>query len=339
MTDLRQTVMEIIVGRWRSQILYGGVKLGVFDALGSRPQGAAHIAQELGLDPRLSYRLLRALGSLGLLKEGTDHEFSLTPAGEFLRKDHPQTLRGITLLEEGPEHYAVWKHLPAMIRDGEQDGFPREFGHPIFVHVVQDRDYGSVFNEAMSSYSNGETAMVLEALAPYDFSGYSHLCDVGGGQGHLLCSLLAQHPHLRGTVYELPSVSERKDLLWANKMGVAGRCEYVPGDMFKEVPGADAYILKHILQGFNDAEGVQILSNMHKSAPRNARAFVAEFVVPGPEMPHFSKLTDILMLCVTTGQERTEAEYTALFEQAGWQYVKTWYPTSRLMGVVEARKA
>ncbi len=338
MNDPRHTVIDMIFGRWRSQILYAGVKLGVFDALSVGPKSSTDLAAELCLNPALTYRLLRALGSLVLLKEEMDQMFSLAPAGEYLRKDHPETLRGMTLLEEGPEHYAVWKHLPAMIEDGNQDGFVREFGHPIFVHAVEDSEYGAVFDEAMSSYSSGETAMVLEALAAHDFSGISHLCDVGGGHGHLLCSLLAKYPDLRGTVYELPNVIERKDLLWAKKMNVSNRCEYVAGDMFKEVPRADAYLLKHILHDWNDAECVRILSNMHEEAPSGARACVAEVIVPGPETPQFSKLFDIHMMCATSGQERTEEEYVALFDRAGWRHVKTWYPASKLMGVVEAVK-
>lgn len=339
MNDAWQSVVDIIFGRWRSQILYAGVRLGVFDALGGGPKSTADLAAELRMDPPLTYRLLRALSCLGLLNEDRNRSFSLAAAGEFLQAAHPQTLRGMTLLEEGPEHYAVWKHLSAVVREGKQDGFVREFGHPIFVHAVEDRRYGAVFNEAMSSYSSGETAMVLEALATYDFSGISHLCDVGGGHGHLLCSLLAQHPHLSGMVYELPSVIERRDLLWADKMNVGSRCGYVPGDMFKEVPRADAYLLKHILHDWNDAECVQILSNMHKAAPHDARAFVAEFVIPGPQTPHFSKLFDIHMMCAASGQERTDKEYAGLFERAGWNYIRTWYPTSKLMGVVEAMKA
>jgi len=165
MNDSRQTVMDIIFGRWRSQILYTGVKLGIFDALSVGPKSSTDLAVELRLNPALTYRLLRALGSLGLLKEETDQTFSLTPAAELLRKDHPESLRGMTLLEEGPEHYAVWKHLPAMIQDGRQDGFVREFGHPLFVHAIEDSAYGAVFDEAMTSLSSGETAMVLEALA------------------------------------------------------------------------------------------------------------------------------------------------------------------------------
>lgn len=338
MNDPRQTVIDMIFGRWRSQILYAGVKLGVFDALSVGHKSSTDLATELRLNPASTYRLLRALGSLELLKEEMHQMFSLAPAGEYLRKDHPETLRGMTLLEEGPEHYAVWKHLPAMIEDGKQDGFAREFGHPIFVHAVEDSEYAAVFDEAMSSYSSGETAIVLEALSTHDFSGISCLCDVGGGHGHLLCSLLAKYPDLRGTVYELPNVIERKDLLWAKKMNVSNRCEYVAGDMFKEVPRADAYLLKHILHDWNDAECVRILSNMHEEAPSGARAFVAEFIVPGPETPHFSKLFDIHMMCATSGQERTEEEYAALFDRSSWRHVKTWYPASNFMGVVEAVK-
>jgi hypothetical protein len=287
----------------------------------------------------VTYRLLRAISCLGLLHEAENRHFSLTVSGEFLRADHPQTLRGMALLEEGPEHYAVWRHLCTVMREGGPDGFVREFGHPIFAHVAQDRDYGAVFNEAMSSYSAGETAMVLEALANHGFAGISSLCDIGGGHGHLLCSLLVKHTKLTGTVYELESTLAHKDLLWASKMNVGDRCTYLAGDMFKQVPAADAYLLKHILHDWNDAECIQILSNMRNAGASHARAFVAEFVVPGPETPHFAKLFDIHMMCATGGAERTEAEYAELFRRSGWKYVRTWYPASRHLGVVEAVKA
>ena len=87
---------------------------------------------------------------------------------------------------------------------------------------------------------------MLEALEPYDFSGISHLCDVGGGHGYTLCNLLVKYPHLQGTVLELPSVIENTELLWADKMGVGDRCTYIAGDMFREVPPADAYMVKRV---------------------------------------------------------------------------------------------
>jgi methyltransferase family protein len=97
MSGPQEKVLNLIFGRWRSQILYAGVKLGVFDALRNGPNKATAIAHELGLDPHLTYRLLRALGSLGLLSEDAERTFSLTETVELLRSDHPQTLRGVTL--------------------------------------------------------------------------------------------------------------------------------------------------------------------------------------------------------------------------------------------------
>ena len=99
MYDAGAKVVDLIFGRWRSQILYTGVKLGVFDALASDPKSAIRVASELDVDAGLLYRLMRALGSLGLVHEDTSRTFALTPMGELLRRDHPHTLRGITLLE------------------------------------------------------------------------------------------------------------------------------------------------------------------------------------------------------------------------------------------------
>ena len=332
-------VVDLIFGRWRSQILYAGVKLGVFEALASGPRTATSVASELNVDAGMLYRLMRALGSLELLQEDHNRTFFLTPMGDLLRSDHPHTLHGMALLEEGPEHYAAWKHLPDLIKEGKQNGFAREFGQPLFEYAVQNPGYGEVFNEAMSSYSSMDSALVLEALESYDFSGISHLCDVGGGHGLNICTLLAKHPHLKGTVLELPSVLENKELLWAYKMGLEDRCTYIPGDMFSKIPPADAYMVKRVIHDWNDQECIQILANIHRAAPRNGRVFIIEAVVPGPDTPHFSKLFDIHMLIVGTGRERTTEEYVALLAKAGWQYLQTWYPPSRMLGVVEGVKA
>lgn len=211
-----QKVLDIIFGRWRSQILYTGVVLGVFDYVKSDVKNTSDIAYELCLDYELTYRLLRALGSLGILKEEVNSEdgssrFSLTPQGRLLTKDHTQSLRGITLLEEGPEHYAIWKHLPAMIKDGQQNAFLREYGYKIFDYAERNVDYARTFNQAMASYSAAQTTWVLEALEADSFSDVTHICDVGGGTGHLLSNLLMKYPHLKGTVVDLEPVTSKKE--------------------------------------------------------------------------------------------------------------------------------
>jgi hypothetical protein len=339
MVDANAQVIDLIFGRWRSQILYAGVKLGIFDALVQEPKNAASVAVELDADAGMIYRLMRALGSLGLLQEDNTKTFSLTPTGELLTSNHPQTLRGMTLWEEGPLPYAAWRHLSDLIKEGKDEGFVREFGSPIFEYLPQHRGDGEVFNEAMSSYSGADNALVLEALENYDFSGISHICDIGGGHGYTLSNLMAKYQHLQGTVLDMPSVIANKEMLWANKLGVGDRCSYVAGDMFRAVPRADAYVLKRVLHDWNDEECVQILSNAHKAAPSNARVLIIEAVVPGPETPHFSKLFDIHMLVMLTGRERTTEEFAELLEHSGWKYRHTCYPASRILGIIEGVKA
>ena len=94
-----------MTGRWRSQILHAGVKLGMFDAIGSTTQTADHLAETLELDPCNTYRLLRALASIGLMKERPDRNFCVSSAGALFASDHPGSLSSSCLWEEGETMY------------------------------------------------------------------------------------------------------------------------------------------------------------------------------------------------------------------------------------------
>ncbi len=338
MPDARATVFDLIAGRWRSQAIHTGVKLGVFDALASDPISASTVAVECHLHPEMTYRLLRALASLGLMEEHPDRRFSPTEAGRLLRRDHPATLRDIVLLREGPEHVAVWKHLPAIVRDGVQNGFVREFGRTAFEHANREPAYGDAFDAGMSSYSRLQTEWTLDALDRRDFGAVGHFCDIGGGQGHLLCHFLLRYPHMRGTVLERPSALEDGAALWADRLGVSDRCRYIAGDMFADLPGADAYVLKMILHNWSDDECVRLLRNACERATPNGCLLIVEHVIPGIDTPHIAKLFDLHMMTWGPGRERTETEYADLLDRAGWEYVATWYPREGDIGVVEATR-
>jgi hypothetical protein len=329
-------LLELFYGRWRSQTLHAGLVLGVFEIVGAAPKSADGIARELGLDPEASYRLLRALASLAVLLEHADRRFSSTPAGEMLHSAHPQSMRGAILLREGPEHTAIWKHLPDIVRDGKQDGFAREFGMAAFDYATREPAYGDAFNAGMSSQSNLQTIWTLEALDGVDMRSLAHVCDVGGGRGHLLCHLLASYPHLTGTLFDRPGVVGQGQLPWAERLGVAGRCSQLEGDMFVDVPAADAYTLKMILHDWNDDECLRILGNLRRRARPSARLFIVEHVIGGDATPQdYATLFDMHMLCWGTGRERSTDEYEQLLERSGWRFVGARFPPSGAIGVIE----
>jgi hypothetical protein len=340
MPDPGQDVIDLVFGRWRGQILHAGTELGVFDHLTTdRDTSASSVADAISADPVLLYRLLRALAAIGLLIENGDKAFRLTAAGALLRADHPRSLRAMALVNYGPENRAAWEHLVAIVRDGRQNGFSREFGITLWEYARNNPTYRALFSEAMTSYSTIQTEWVLAALAGLEFSAIRTLCDVGGGHGHLACGLLRAYPRLSATVFDLPAVVAESDQLWAPKLGLADRCHYLGGDMFREVPPADAYTLKMILHDWNDDECVRVLSNIRRASTVAGRVFIAEHVVPGPTEPHFAKLLDVHMMCLTSGRERTASEYANLLTAAGWRYTDTHHPSEGLMSVVAGTAA
>jgi hypothetical protein len=339
MADAPELVFDLIFGRWRSQTLYAGAALGVFDQVSDQPTTAAAVAETINADPAMLYRLMRALGSIGLLIENDEKAFRLTDAGALLREDHPHSLRAIALLEEGPEHYAIWKHLVDMVRDGRQNGFLREFGTMGFDYARVNPGYGLIFNKAMSSMSSLTTDWTVRALAKEPCSDIRDVCAIGGCDGHLGCALLKAYPQFQMTVFDLPQVVNETDHLWAPKLGLAGRCRYLGGDMFAEVPPADGFFMKSILHDWSDEECRQILAVARKAVIGSGRLFVADFIVPGPDQSDFSKLFDIHMMCWGTGRERTTEEYAALMAPTGWRYDATYRVQGAFLSVVAGTAA
>ena len=98
--------------------------------------------------------------------------------------------------------------------------------------------------------------------------------------------------------------------------------------------------MKMIIHDWNDDECVKILTNIHRASPKYARLFIAEHLIPGPEKPHYSKLFDIHMMCVSSGKERTADEYSTLLQRSGWKYSQILHPRDEtgLVKVIEAKK-
>jgi hypothetical protein len=67
----------------------------------------------------------------------------------------------------------------------------------------------------------------------------------------------------------------------------------------------------------------------------NSRLLIIEMVLPTGDTPHPGKILDMNMLAVTGGQERTEPEYRALLDKAGFRLTQV-VSTNSAVSVVEA---
>ena len=183
----------------------------------------------------------------------------------------------------------------------------------------------------MTELSSGVVETIAAAL---DFSRWDCIVDVGGGQGAFLAGILAIHPTAKGILFDLPHVvAGAPAVLRAH--GVADRCRTVGGDMFSAVPpGGDAYVVKNVLMDGDDAEVCAILRACRSGIGTSGRLIVIERLLTDPNRSEIN-LSDMTMLVMTGGRERTLSEFTALFAEAGFhleQSVATRSPSTLLIG-------
>jgi hypothetical protein len=120
-------------------------------------------------------------------------------------------------------------------------------------------------------------------------------------------------------------------------LGLGTRCSIIEGNFFESIPpGADAYLMRHVIHDWTDEQSVQILKNCRKVMPAHGRILLVEFAVSGANEASLGKDADMIMMAFPGGKERTSQEYAALFERSGFQLSKV-TPTKSAVCVVEGK--
>ena len=314
-----RTVLEIITGKWKTQAVCVAAELGIADMLKDGPRSAQEIAQAADASEDAVYRLLRALASLGLFASLPERRFSLTPLGTYLRSDVPGSLRGFARFAGHDVTWRPWGHLAYSVRTG-RPAVDHVFGMGIFDYLAEHADVAAVVNDAMTAVTTTESTAVAAA---YDFSGIGTLVDVGGGHGLLLASILKVNPGMHGILFELPHAVEGATSRFRRE-GLAARCTVIGGDFFTAIPeGGDAYMMKKVIHDWDDDHAHRILWHCHRAMrPRTKLLVVERVIVPGDEVDG-GKWSDLEMLVLSGGgRERTEREFKALYEHAGFDLTR-----------------
>jgi SAM-dependent methyltransferase len=324
------TLLRMIWGIHISRCVYAVAELGIADLLAEGPASSSELARATGAHEPSLYRVLRMLAALGVLEEHYSRTFGLTAVGELLRGDAPASMRWWATFREALGGVRSFQHIVETIRTGKP-GFDIEFGQGVFDFVSQHPQAAAVHDAAMSE----RTAALAPSVADtYDFSDIRTLVDVGGGKGTLLAEILRRRPHLHGILLEIPPVAARAKAVLDTID--ADRWEVVAGDFFERVPeGADCYVMANVLHDWDDSRSIEILSNCRRSMATGGRVLIVERLIPedaGDPVP--TLLSDINMLVITGGQERTNAEYGRLLEAAGLRLGKI-EPVTFPYGVIE----
>jgi hypothetical protein len=169
-----------------------------------------------------------------------------------------------------------------------------------------------------------QSAMLSVACVPLmDLSGVTTIADIGGGTGDLLGTILEANPNVRGILLDQPAMLTQAHP--ALRTGaLAARCTLRPGNLFGELPAADAYILAQVLHNWDDDHVSRLLRGLRKAAPSGARVFVLTLLLPENGGDHPAKTADIgMMTLFGGGRERTEVELRNLMASSGWRVTAT----------------
>jgi O-methyltransferase domain/Dimerisation domain len=326
----RDTLLQMTNAFRASQAIYVAATLGIADLLEDGPRSVDELAQATGTHAPTLYRLLRALASVGVFTEEPDGQFGSTPMTQYLRTNAPRSLRAWAMLSGQEYGWTSWGHLLHSVRTGEP-AFPKLYGTTAWEYRQAHPEEDAIFNAAMTALSSGVVEAIVQS---YNFSGIDVLMDVGGGEGVLLAAILEANPAVRGILFDQPQVlTGAKDLL--EQAGVADRCEVVSGSFFESVPrGVDAHLLKSVVHDWDDATTLKILRTCRAAIAETGKLLVVEPIIKAGNEPDPAKFTDLTMLVMLGGQERTDDDFERLYAEAGFRVTDIIY-TGTSMAIIE----
>jgi SAM-dependent methyltransferase len=298
-------IIEGVLGQLDTVALGALCALDVPDRLAG-PMTVTELATAIGADADRTRRLTDYAATRGWLRVDRRGRRQPNKVTEFLRREHPGGWRSWVEFAAGPDVLAA---ATAFITDPRApDPFARATGAAFFDWEHRGNQRRESFDAAMAAGARMHALALAEAV---EWPADTRVCDVGGGNGALLATLVARRRGLRGTVLDLPSVIAGA----TPQPGV----DLVGGDAFRQVPsGFDTYLLVNVIHDWPDDAAVELLTAVARAVPPSGRVIVVEGERTPRPADGITVRADMLMLILTSGgQERTTDELAALGRRAG----------------------
>ncbi|MGB8943853.1 MAG: methyltransferase [Streptomyces sp.] len=284
-------------------------RLGIADACAPDGSTPEELATSVGFAAEPLMSLLNALTGAGFFTRDLRGRFTPTELGAVLKADSPLSMRA-TL--SNLDSHRAW--LQAADAAAEKRPLPAAYGEAFF----EDQDTKPTTEAAFNTRMRERAIRLYAGLAELPVWGGAHtVMDIGGGTGTVMSMILEAQHHLAGVLFDRRSVID----LAAHDSPLAAvrdRCTLVAGDFFDELPrGADVHLLGSVLHDWDDEKAADILRASVRALSPGGRILVCELVVPETSEPHPARWSDLGMLVLLGGQERTLSEFDKLFASAG----------------------
>ncbi|RZQ62530.1 methyltransferase [Amycolatopsis suaedae] len=270
--------------------------------LGELSGTADELATATGAHSPALRRLLDHLVTAGVFEAESGH-YRPTELGAQLTEFRPL----LDINRAGGRAELAFVELLETITTGAP-AYPRRYGHDFWTDIDADPELRRSFDAQMTWRFTEQAPQIATRL---DWSRFTRLLDLGGGDGMLLERILLAHPGLRGRVLDVPASASAATRRFA-AAGLGERADAVAGSFFDPLPtGFDAFLLSDILHDWDDAAVRAILTRCREAATPEATVVVIE------PLRDVGTAMDLHMLMCFGGSERTAAELTGLAADAG----------------------
>ncbi|MBI5125282.1 MAG: methyltransferase [Planctomycetes bacterium] len=310
-----ESLLELGWAYWKSQVIFAGVELGVFELLKEKGTESVEIARRLCTDPRATEMLLNALVGLKLLSKKAERYKNTPIASQYLVKGTP-VYQG-NRIHHLHNLWQRWERLQEAIRTGRSVLDEKEGERPDPQKV---RDF-------MTSMHNYASMKARDLLKRLDVRPFHRLLDLGGGPGTYAIAIAQKNPRLTAVVYDLDHNLEiAREFI--KEARLEDRVTTQTGNFLEEdLPGGvfDAVLVSNVLHIYDPPTNVSILRKCHKALQPGGWVIIHEFVLnksgTGPPFPAFFSLNMLLGTC--SGDCYREAEMKEWLSAAGFSRVKT----------------
>lgn len=231
------------------------VHFDFFTWLADHPADRATICRDLEIVERPADVMLTLFAAMGLVEERDGVYHVTATAREHLVKSSPWFL--------GP-YYASLKDRPVLkdyvsvLTSGRTANWGGFKDAQDWHKAMETESFANNFTAAMDCRGVYLGAAMARHL---DCTGRERLLDIAGGSGIYACAIVAQHPHLRATVFEKPPVDAvaRRAI---EKRGFSDRVSVIAGDMLAtELPaGFDVHLISNVLHDWDVPVAKEILA-------------------------------------------------------------------------------
>jgi len=333
--------------------------VNIADLLDGKPSGLTldELAQRSSVDKEKLGRVLRYLAIKHVFCEKSPNVFCNNRLSLKLRDSDPVS----SLVGHHSDEIMLATHkLADTMTDpefghstsSEHTAFKKAFDRGLIEFYLSEEGQAAAIRCGRAMVGATQVTGTVQSVLAYpwnDLAPDTRICDVGGGNGHVVLEIIKRYTNFRAVIQDLPPVIEGAKLHWDSALPTAvtgKKVEFLPVNFFESKPceDCDIFYLRCVIHDWPDLEAVKILSNVRGAMGQNKRLLLHEYVLqpklgegksvsakaPEPLLPNYGAggigayNSDLVMMTCLNSRERSLDEYIHFCSQVGLEFVKAW---------------